>query len=87
MTSLPDLHAKSSPSTCSPVLADLPLPLSKYGDLLTVDNMAELLDTSTRTIYRLCDKDELPFRKIGRRLYFPKHEIIEFLGLEGYCVA
>lgn len=87
MTSLPDLHAKSSPSTCSPALADLPLPLSKYGDLLTVENMAELLDTSTRTIYRLCDKDELPYRKIGRRLYFPKHEIIEFLGLEGYCVA
>ena len=85
--SSPDLLAKSSSSTCSSVLADLSSPLSKYGDLLTVDNMAELLDTSTRTIYRLCDKDELPFRKIGRRLYFPKHEIISFLGLEGYCVA
>lgn len=59
-------------------------PLAKYGDLLTVDDMAELLDTSTRTIYRLCDKGELPYRKVGRRLYFPKREIIEFLGLEGY---
>lgn len=87
MTLSPDRPAKNSPSTCSPALADLPSPLSKYGDLLTVDDMAELLDTSTRTIYRLCDKDELPFRKIGRRLYFPKHEMIEFLGLEGYCVA
>lgn len=80
-------HAKSASSTCSPALVALPSPLSKYGDLLTVDDMAELLDTSTRTIYRLCDKDELPFRKIGRRLYFPKHEMIEFLGLEEYCVA
>ncbi|MBQ3268268.1 MAG: helix-turn-helix domain-containing protein [Atopobiaceae bacterium] len=80
-------HAKNTSSICSPALADLPSPLSKYGDLLTVDDMAELLDISTRTIYRLCDKDELPFRKIGRRLYFPKHEMIEFLGLEGYCVA
>ena len=73
--------------TPSPVMADLPSPLSKYGDLLTVGNMAELLDTSTRTIYRLCDKEELPYRKIGRRLYFPKHELIEFLSLEEYCVA
>ena len=86
-SSSPDRLAKASSSTCSPVLADLPSPLSKYGDLLTVDNMAELLDTSPRTIYRLCDKEELPHRKIGRRLYFPKHEIIVFLGLEGYCVA
>ncbi|MBP3883753.1 MAG: helix-turn-helix domain-containing protein [Olsenella sp.] len=87
MKSLATHHAKNSLSTCSPVPADFPSPLSKYGDLLTVDNMAELLNTSTRTIYRLCDKDELPYRKIGRRLYFPKHEIIEFLGLEEYCVA
>lgn len=87
MTFSTDRLTKNASSTFSPVLADLPLPLSKYGDLLTVDNMAELLDTSTRTIYRLCDKEELPYRKIGRRLYFPKHEIIEFLGLEGYCVA
>lgn len=87
MTSLPDHHARSPLSTSSPARADLPSPLSKYGDLLTVENMAELLDTSTRTIYRLCDKDDLPYRKIGRRLYFPKHEIIEFLGLEEYCVA
>ena len=79
--------AKSASSTCSPALADLPSPLSKYGDLLTVDDMAELLDTSTRTIYRLCDRNELPYRKIGRRLYFPKHEMIEFLGLDEYCVA
>lgn len=87
MMSSPSHHAKNSPSTSSPVPADYPSPLSKYGDLLTVDDMAELLDTSTRTIYRLCDKDELPYRKIGRRLYFPKHEMIEFLGLEEYCVA
>ncbi|MBO4353301.1 MAG: helix-turn-helix domain-containing protein, partial [Eggerthellaceae bacterium] len=47
----------------------------------TVDDMAELLDTSTRTIYRLCDRDELPYRKVGRRLYFPKKSVIETLQL------
>ena len=87
MTLSPDRLANRSVSTLSQVQTGLPLPLAKYGDLLTVDNMAELLDTSTRTIYRLCDKDELPYRKIGRRLYFPKREMIEFLGLEGFCIA
>ena len=61
--------------------ATLPEPLAKYSDLLTVDDMAELLDTSTRTIYRLCDKGELPYRKVGRRLYFPKKSVIETLHL------
>lgn len=78
---------RASNSEANPVRLSIPKPLAGYGDLLTVDDMAELLDTSTRTIYRLCDKDELPFRKIGRRLYFPKHEMIEFLDLEEYCIA
>lgn len=77
----------ASTQMIAPTRTMLAEPLATFGDLLTVDDMAKLLDTSTRTIYRLCDKDELPFRKIGRRLYFPKHEIIEFLGLEEYCVA
>lgn len=63
------------------ISATLPEPLAKYSDLLTVDDMAELLDASTRTIYRLCDKDELPYRKVGRRLYFPKKSVIEILHL------
>ena len=62
-------------------------PLAAFGDLLNVDDMVKLLDVSDRTIYRMCEREELPYRKIGRRLYFPKHELIEFLGLEGYCVA
>lgn len=57
--------------------------LSSYGDLLTVDEMAAMLDASARTVYRLCDKDELPYVKVGRRLYFPKHEVAEMLRLEG----
>ncbi|WP_308615466.1 helix-turn-helix domain-containing protein [uncultured Enorma sp.] len=74
-------HAKNSSSTCSPALVDFPSPLSKYGDLLTVDNMAEVLDVSTRTVYRLTDGGELPSVKVGRRLYFPKHLLIEALCL------
>lgn len=74
------LPAKGS-SFSSAAQAASPKPLSKYSDLLTVDNMAEVLDVSTRTIYRLADAEELPSVKVGRRLYFPKHLLIEALCL------
>lgn len=57
--------------------------LAQYGDLLTVENMAEVLDVSARTVYRLAEKEELPSMKVGRRLYFPKHLVIEALCLQG----
>ena len=79
---LPTTHLAKSSSTSSPVLAAWPKPLAKYeNDLLTVDNMAEVLDTSSRTIYRLVEKGELPSVKVGRRLYFPKRMVIETLQL------
>lgn len=79
---LSPVHPAKSPSISSPALEAWPKPLSKYeNDLLTVDNMAEVLDTSSRTIYRLVEKGELPHVKVGRRLYFPKRQIIETLQL------
>lgn len=57
-------------------------PLAKYeNDLLTVDNMAEVLDASKRTVYRLAENGDLPYVKVGRRLYFPKSLLIEALQL------
>ena len=53
-------------SITSPAPAAWSKPLAKYeNDLLTVENMAEVLDTSTRTIYRLADNDDLPHVKVG----------------------
>ena len=76
------VHPAKSSSTSSPVQAAWPKPLAKYeNDLLTVDNMAEVLDTSSRTIYRLVEKGELPYVKVGCRLYFPKCQVIEALQL------
>lgn len=69
-------------STSSPVQAAWPKPLAKYeNDLLTVKNMTEVLNTSTRTIYRLVENDDLPHVKVGRRLYFPKNLLVEALRL------
>lgn len=81
MSSSAVLPAKSSSLTSSEVQAASATPLSQYGDLLTVDNMAEVLDVSTRTVCRLTDGGELPSVKVGRRLYFPKHLLIEALCL------
>lgn len=75
------LPAKRS-LTSSLEQAAWPKPLAKYeNDLLTVDNMAEVLNTSSRTIYRLVEKGELPHVKVGRRLYFPKYQVVEALHL------
>lgn len=81
MSSSAVLPAKDSSLTSSEVQAASTTPLSQYGDLLTVDNMAEVLDVSTGTVYRLTDGGELPSVKVGRRLYFPKHLLIEALCL------
>ena len=58
MSSSAVLPAKGSSLTSSEVQAASATPLSQYGDLLTVDNMAEVLDVSTRTVYRLTDGGE-----------------------------
>lgn len=59
--------------------------LVEYGDLMTVEDVSDVLKVSERTVYRLVDKDELPCVKIGRRLYFPKNMMIERLQLERSC--
>lgn len=66
-------------SARDPVIPDA---LSEFGDLMTVEDVANVLKISDRTVYRLAEKDELPCVKIGRRLYFPKHMMIERLQLE-----
>ena len=67
-----------------PAPAECPIPLAKYeSDLLTVENMAEVLDASTRTIYRLVENGDLPHVKVGRRIYFPKNMLIDALHLDG----
>lgn len=57
-------------------------PLAGYPDLMTAEQMAEVLDISRRNVYRLVERGELPFSvRVGRRVYFPKRLVIEFLRL------
>ncbi len=50
-------------------------------ELLTVEEVMELVRISRDTVYRLAAKGELPGRKIGRTWRFPKDEIEAFIRM------
>jgi excisionase family DNA binding protein len=54
-------------------------PIDKDDQLLTVDGAAELLDCTKPTIYQKTSKGELPFMKRGKKLYFLKKDLIDYL--------
>lgn len=47
--------------------------------LLTVEEIAELFQTSTSTIYRWVHKREIPFVKLGGKLRFSPDAIHEYI--------
>lgn len=49
-------------------------------EFLTVKEAAKFLDLKVPTIYSKVHKREIPFIKIGRRLYFSKEDLIEHLN-------
>lgn len=55
--------------------------LDGYGALLTVEEVAELLSVSTRTVYRFVRQGDLPCVRVGHRIYFTRTAMIERLGL------
>jgi excisionase family DNA binding protein len=52
---------------------------STDGDLLTVKQTADFLDLSVKTIYNLISRQELPVTKRGKRCYFFRQDLIDFL--------
>ena len=55
--------------------------LEGYGALMTVEEVAELLSVSTRTVYRFVKQGDLPCVRVGHRIYFTRTAMIERLGL------
>lgn len=53
--------------------------LQEPDDLLTVKACAELLSLSIPTIYGKLHRRELPAMKRGKRVYFRRSEILEYL--------
>lgn len=52
---------------------------SQKKDLLTVQEAGEFLSLSVPTIYSKVSRGELPVMKQGKRLYFSRAELLEFL--------
>ncbi len=48
-------------------------------DLLTVDEAAEFLNLAKPTIYGLLHRKELPNMKRGKKVYFSKKDLIDYL--------
>jgi excisionase family DNA binding protein len=48
-------------------------------ELLTVKQAAQLLALSVPTLYSLVSKSQLPVNKKGKRLYFSKQELIDWI--------
>ncbi|MEJ7739612.1 MAG: helix-turn-helix domain-containing protein [Chitinophagaceae bacterium] len=53
--------------------------LLESDQLLTIQQAAELLKLSVPTIYGLVSKSELPVNKRGKRLYFSKQELTDWV--------
>jgi len=47
--------------------------------LLTVQGAAEFLGLTVPTIYSKCSRNEIPFMKRSKRLYFSSTELMEYL--------
>lgn len=48
-------------------------------ELLTVEDVAKILNVSDRTVRRLCDREELPHIYIGSQLRFEKTDLENYL--------
>ncbi len=55
------------------------VPVRTEDGLLTISGAGELLKLSKNTIYKLVQKRALPYSKKGKRLYFVKHELLDWV--------
>jgi len=51
----------------------------QQDELLTIQQAAEILKLSVPTIYGLVSRTEIPHAKKGKRLYFSKLELLEWV--------
>lgn len=56
---------------------------NKSGDLLDVVGAAELLDVSTRTIYRLVKEQKIPHGRVGKKIRFHRQSLVRWIAAGG----
>lgn len=55
--------------------------------LITVKSLSDWIKISSKVIYRLIDKKEIPYIKIGGKYLFDKQQILEWLKLNSVMVS
>lgn len=53
---------------------------SNTTELLTVDQVSNILNVSKTSVYRLVSSRSLPFYKLGHNLRFRKDDVLEFMN-------
>jgi excisionase family DNA binding protein len=56
--------------------------LRDYPDILTVQDVSEILGVSTKTIYKLIKQGQIKKRSVGRAFKIPKVNILTYLGID-----
>lgn len=54
-------------------------PTDKPEKLLSIQEAAEFLNLTVPTLYSKCSKNEIPFMKRSKRLYFSSTELLEYI--------
>ncbi len=54
-------------------------PTKEPSDLMSIQEVSELLNLSIATLYTKVSKRELPYSKRGKKLYFSRTELLEFV--------
>ena len=53
--------------------------LGSFPSLLTIEEVAEILRLSKTSVYRLVERRELPFCRVGRNLRFTRKDLEAYL--------
>lgn len=53
--------------------------LEKYNDILTVNDVCDILNMGRNSIYDLLQSKEIPNKKIKNKYIIPKDNLIEYL--------
>lgn len=67
--------------TIEKVVKNLPTqPTEAQKEILTITDASELLNLAKPTIYGLTSKGEIPYFKKGKKLYFKRSELLDWLN-------
>lgn len=61
--------------------------LNKYPDVLTVEDLTEILHIGKNKAYELLEKRVIGYKRIGRKYIIPKVCLIDYLASSAYNIS